>query len=115
MNVEPNSGGIPMPPRPLTLNEDNVMAWLRDPAAETSPLKRPRKAPPQSLDGLTIGLLDIGKTRSDEFLDRVEACFTGRGLEVRRYAKPTNARVAPREVIDKVAAEADVVLVALSD
>jgi hypothetical protein len=89
--------------------------WLRDPTAETTALRRERTKPPKSLEGLTIGLFDIGKTRSDEFLDRVEARLTERKLKVKRYAKPTNAKVAPADVVDKVAAEADVVLIALSD
>ncbi|MNC87734.1 hypothetical protein D3C83_34820 [compost metagenome] len=92
-----------------------TLQWLRDPTAETAALKRPRVKPPQSLEGLTIALFDIGKTRSDEFLDQVEARFTERKLKVKRYAKPTNAKVAPAEVIDKVVDEADVVLIALSD
>jgi len=89
--------------------------WMRDPTAETSPLKRARVKPPASLDGLTIGLFDIGKARTDEFLDQVEKRFVERGLKIRRYAKPTNAKVAPAEVMQKVATEADVVLIALSD
>jgi hypothetical protein len=91
------------------------MTWLRDPTAETSAIKRPRVAPPASLEGLTIGLFDIGKTRSDEFLDHVEKRLVERGLKVRRYAKPTNAKVAPTEIIQKVVAEADAVMIALSD
>jgi hypothetical protein len=91
------------------------MTWLRDPTAETSAVKRPRVAPPASLEGLTIGLFDIGKTRSDEFLDRIETRLAGRGVKVRRYAKPTNAKVAPAAVIEKVVAEADAVVIALSD
>jgi hypothetical protein len=91
------------------------MNWLRDPTAETAPLRRPRLKLPPSLEGRTIALFDIGKTRSDEFLDRVEARLAERGLKVRRYAKPTNAKVAPPEVIQRIADEADVVLVALSD
>ena len=91
------------------------MNWMRDPTAETSPLKRARVKPPASLDGLTIGLFDIGKARTDEFLDQVEKRFAERGLKTRRYAKPTNAKVAPAEVMQKVATEADVVLIALSD
>ncbi|HEX6008437.1 MAG TPA: UGSC family (seleno)protein, partial [Burkholderiales bacterium] len=27
--------------------------WLRDPTAETTPLRRPRTTPPKSLEGLT--------------------------------------------------------------
>lgn len=91
------------------------MTWLRDPTAETSAIKRPRVTPPPSLEGLTIGLFDIGKTRSDEFLDHVEKRLVERGLKVRRYAKPTNAKVAPTEIIQKVVAEADAVMIALSD
>ena len=91
------------------------MTWLRDPTAETSAIRRPRVAPPASLEGLTIGLFDIGKTRSDEFLDHVEKRLVERGLKVRRYAKPTNAKVAPTEIIQKVVAEADAVMIALSD
>lgn len=89
--------------------------WLRDPTAETTALKRERTKPPKSLEGLTVALFDIGKTRSDEFLDRVEARFSERKLKVKRYAKPTNAKVAPPEVVNKVVEEADVVLIALSD
>lgn len=91
------------------------MSWLRDPTAETSAIKRPRVAPPASLEGLTIGLFEIGKTRSDEFLDRVEQRLNERGLKTRRYAKPTNAKVAPVEVMQKVATEADAVIIGLSD
>ena len=90
-------------------------AWLRDPTAETSTVMRARRAPPASLEGRTIALFDIGKARSDEFLDRVAQRLHERGLKTRRYAKPTNAKVAPVEVMQKVATEADVVLIALSD
>ena len=89
--------------------------WLRDPTAETSAIKRPRVTPPASLEGLTIALFEIGKTRSDEFLDQVEKRLTERGLTTRRYAKPTNAKVAPVEVMQKVATEADAVIIGLSD
>ena len=91
------------------------MVWLRDPTAETTAIKRPRVKPPQSLEGLTIALFDIGKTRTSEFLDQLEKKFGERGLKTRRYAKPTNAKVAPLEVIQKVATEANAVVIALSD
>ena len=91
------------------------MTWLRDPTAETSAIKRPRVKPPASLAGLTVGLFDIGKTRSNEFLDQVEKRLHERGLKTKRYAKPTNAKVAPTEVMQKVATEANAVLIALSD
>ena len=91
------------------------MNWLRDPTAEHAPVKRPRLKPPPSLDGRVVGLFDIGKTRSDEFFDQVEKRLAERGIATRRYAKPTNAKVAPAEVIERVVNEADVVLIGLSD
>jgi hypothetical protein len=91
------------------------MSWLRDPTAETSAIKRPRVQAPASLDGLTVALFDIGKARSSEFLDAVEKRMSERGLKVRRYAKPTNAKVATTEIVQRVVAEADAVVIALSD
>jgi hypothetical protein len=92
-----------------------AMHWMRDPTAETSPVRRPRRKPPASLAGCVVGLFDIGKTRSDEFLDQVEKRFAERGIATRRYAKPTNAKVAPAEVIERVTREANAVVIALSD
>ena len=89
--------------------------WMRDPTAEISPLKRKRREPPQSLAGLTVGLFDIGKTRSDEFLNRVELRLNERNVKTKRFGKPTNAKVATPEILQQVADEADVVLIALSD
>lgn len=91
------------------------MSWMRDPTAETSLLKRSRRAPPASLAGLTVGLFDIGKARTDEFFNQVEKRFTERGLKVKRFGKPTNAKVATPENVQKVADEADVVVIGLSD
>ena len=88
---------------------------LLDPTAEISPVKRERRAPPPALEGRTVGLLDIGKARGDTFLDRLESHFTGRGLTVKRYAKPTNTRTAPVELAQTIAEEVDVVVDALSD
>jgi hypothetical protein len=92
-----------------------MMNWMRDPTAETSAVKRPRRAPPKSLEGLTIGLFDIGKTRTPEFLDQVEKRFNERGLKTRRVGKPTNAKVATPENLQKISSEVDVVLIGLSD
>ena len=89
--------------------------WLRDPTAETSSAKRQRRAPPASLVGLTVGLFDIGKARSDEFLNQFERRFLERGLKVKRFGKPTNAKVATPENVQRVADEADVVVIGLSD
>lgn len=91
------------------------MNWLRDPTAETGSVMRARRAPPQSLDGLTVGLFDIGKTRSDEFLNQIEKRLAERGIRSKRFGKPTNAKVASPDIVERVVAEADVVLIGLSD
>ena len=88
---------------------------LHDPTSELDPLVRPRLRPPPSLEGRRVALLDIGKIRSDEFLDTVEEELAARGVDILRVAKPTNAKPAPDEVIDRVVGEADVAVVALAD
>lgn len=88
---------------------------LRDPTAEASATRRARRAPPASLDGKIVALLDIGKTRGNEFIDRLEARFAERGIATRRYKKPTNTRVAPVALLQQVATEAQVAVIALSD
>ena len=72
-------------------------------------------APLASLEDKTIALMDIGKMRGDEFIDRLEQLCHARGLKTRRYKKPTNTRVAPREMIDDIAANCQAVIIALSD
>jgi hypothetical protein len=91
------------------------MSWMRDPTAETSPVKRPRRVPPKSLEGLTIGLFDIGKARTEEFLNQVEKRFNERGLKTKRCGKPTNAKVATPENLQKISSEVDLILIGLSD
>ena len=88
---------------------------LRDPTAETSPARRARRAPPASLDGKVVALMDIGKSRGKEFLDRLEGHFRTAGVATRRYRKPTNTKVAPVELMQKMAAEAQLAVIALSD
>ena len=93
----------------------NDSIQLLDPTAETAAVRRERRPPPPSLEGRTLGLLDIGKARGSTFLDRLESHFVGRGLAVRRYAKPTNTRTAPVDLSQTIAEEVDVVVDALSD
>ena len=88
---------------------------LRDPTAETSPTRRARLAPPPSLDGRVVALMDIGKARGKEFLDRLEGHFKAAGVATIRYRKPTNTKVAPVELMQKIAAEAQLAVIALSD
>ena len=94
------------------MNNESI---LRDPTAETSPMLRARLQPPASLDGLTVALLDIGKTRADEYIDRLQELLAARGISWRRYKKPTNSRTAPVELLQQIARECQVAVIALSD
>ena len=87
------------------------MTVLLDPTSERSPTIRPRLPRPERLDGLTIGILDIAKSRGDVFLHRLGE----RGIAVKHYAKPTNTRVAPLPLRQQIAAEVDLVIEGLSD
>jgi len=76
---------------------------------------RPRRAPPSSLEGRVVALQGIGKQRSDEFLDHVRMRLEALGIATIRTDKPTNARRAPTELLQRIATEADVVVQALAD
>jgi len=88
---------------------------LLDPTAERAPAHRERATRPASLEGLTIGLLDISKARGNIFLDQIQTHLTQRGLSVKRFQKPTYARVAPLELKQTIAAECDALIEALAD
>ena len=90
-------------------------SFLLDPTSERAPQVRQRLTRPRSLQGMTIGLLDISKPRGDIFLDQIEALLHERGLETRRYQKPTVARVVPPDLERQIARECDLVIEALAD
>ena len=91
------------------------MTILLDPTSERSPTIRPRLARPASLDGLTIGLLDIAKARGDVFLKRLGERLGERGIAFKHYAKPTNTRPAPLPLRQQIATEVNLVIEGLSD
>jgi hypothetical protein len=86
-----------------------------DPTGETASDLRARTTPPATLSGKTVALMDIGKMRGDEFIDRLEQLCSARGVATRRYKKPTNTRVAPREMIKDIARSCQAVVIAVSD
>jgi hypothetical protein len=88
---------------------------LLDPTGELDPVERQPLSKPASLDGLTLGLLDISKARGNIFLDRLDTLFTERGITVKRYKKPTFTRPAPVALIQQMATEVDVVVEGLAD
>lgn len=88
---------------------------LLDPTAEGSTATRPRLDRPKSLKGLRVGLLDISKPRGDIFLNRIEELLQEHQVTVKRYKKPTFARVAPVELKQQMAGEVDLVIEGLAD
>jgi hypothetical protein len=86
-----------------------------DPTGELEPAVRQRVARPATLDGLTVGLLDISKPRGDVFLDRLEARLAERGARVERFRKPTFAKRAPVDLRHEITTKCDVVIEALAD
>lgn len=88
---------------------------LLDPTAEIDPEQRMRTPRPESLDTLTVGLLDISKPRGDVFLDALERHIQDRGISVKRYQKPAYTRVAPTELRQQISMECDVAVEALAD
>ena len=86
-----------------------------DPTGELKPAARERVARPESLAGLTVGLLDISKPRGDVFLDRVEEKLGALGATVNRYAKPTFTKPAPVDLRHEIATSCDAVIEALAD
>lgn len=91
------------------------MTVLLDPTSEHSPTSRERLARPDSLQGLTVGLLDISKPRGDVFLDRLDERLTERGITVKRYMKPTVAKPAPIPLRQQIISEVDVIIEGLAD
>ncbi|HIA48156.1 MAG TPA: hypothetical protein EYN96_09375 [Candidatus Hydrogenedentes bacterium] len=88
---------------------------LLDPTAELAPSTRELLPRPESLKGKTVGLLDISKARGNVFLDRIEEKLAEMGAEVKRYTKPTFARVAPVDLKQEITTQCSVVIEALAD
>lgn len=91
------------------------MTTVLDPTGEQTPEARERAPRPESLNGLTVGLLDISKPRGNIFLDRVEERLVQLGASVNRYMKPTFAKPAPVDLRHEIATQCDAVIEALAD
>lgn len=91
------------------------MTILLDPTSELVPTERARALRLSTLDGQTIGLLDIAKPRGDIFLDRLEERLEGQGAKVVRYKKPTFTKPAPIDLRHEIAEKCDAVVEALAD
>ena len=88
---------------------------LLGPTAERSATSRALTVRPASIEGLTVGLLDISKARGNVLLDRLDELLSERGIEVKRYRKPTFARIAPTDLKQQIASECDLLVEGLAD
>jgi hypothetical protein len=88
---------------------------ILDPTGERTVETRERLPRPSSLEGRTVGLLDISKPRGNIFLDRLEYRLTEMGIRVTRYAKPTFTKPAPIDLRHEIATQCDLVIEALAD
>jgi hypothetical protein len=88
---------------------------LMDPTSEREASTRPLATRPATLEGKTVGLLDISKPRGDVFLDRLEQRLIERGVTVERFSKPTFTKPAPADLRKEIEEKCDVVIEALAD
>ncbi len=88
---------------------------LIDPTNEASPVVRSVAPRLETLEGTTLGLLDISKARGNVFLDRLEEGLARRGAAVERFTKPTFSKIAPLDLRQKIRERCDAVIEALAD
>ena len=72
---------------------------------------------PATLDGLRLGILDNTKWNASKLLRQVVTQLEG-GLAfgaVRTYAKSSFSRLAPPDLLDRIASETDAVVTAIGD
>jgi len=92
-----------------------VTRVLLDPTSERSPAQRERLPRLDTLEGKTVGLLDISKPRGDIFLNRLQLELEKRGARVERFSKPTFTKPAPVDLRHDIATRCDAVIEALAD
>lgn len=88
---------------------------ILDPTAEREPIVRQLTDRLATLDGATIGLLDISKPRGNVFLDQLEQRLQALGATTRRYKKPTYTKPAPVDLRHEIARDCTAVIEALAD
>lgn len=82
--------------------------------SQASSMRQPLPRP-NSLEGKTVGLLNISKPRGDIFLDEIETSLRDRGAKTVRFTKPTFTKPAPVDLRQEIASSCDAVIEALAD
>ena len=91
------------------------MQNLLDPTGELDPISKKPLKKIKATPSTIVGLIDISKAKGDVFLDRIEKLFIKKGLQTKRYKKPTFARPAPISLIQQITTEVNVVVQGLAD
>lgn len=88
---------------------------ILDPTSERNLPIRTRLPRLDTLEGKTIGLLDISKARGNVFLDHLESKLRGHGASVERFRKPTFTKPAPEDLRQQITVQCEAVVEALAD
>jgi hypothetical protein len=88
---------------------------LLDPTSEITSSMRERLPRTVPIQEAVIGLLDISKPRGDVFLDELERLLGQKGMQVKRFKKPTFTRTAPLDLLQEIRSQCNVVVEALAD
>jgi hypothetical protein len=86
-----------------------------DPTGEHRIVARQKAQRPKSLDGITVGILDIGKTPGNVFLDHLAERMIEKGIGVKRYAKPGPGTLVSAEIKQRMQQEVQTVAIGLAD
>ncbi len=88
-----------------------------DPRGTVSAEPHPLARRPATLDGLRLGILDNTKWNASKLLRQIVTQLEA-GLAfsaVRVYTKSSFSRLAPPDLLDRIASETDVVITAIGD
>lgn len=91
------------------------MTTFLDPTGEHQVVARKKAQRPKSFDGITVGILDIGKTPGEVFLNRLADRLTEKGIGVKRYAKPGPGTLVSAEIKQRMQQEVQTVAIGLAD
>ena len=97
--------------------EITTKVTILDPTVQALPDSTSMAPRPQSLEGVTLGLLANGKRNSDEMLRNVCALLQDiyQFKEVVELNKRDVSRPAPQPIIDELVDKCDVVITAIGD
>jgi hypothetical protein len=93
----------------------SAVTTVLDPTGEQRAAQIELTPRPDTLEGLTVGLLDITKARGDVFMNRLDELLQDRGIDTKRFSKPTFTKPAPVDLRHEISLECQVVIEALAD